>query len=222
MLRFNLGYKAFRAFSVLIWTLSACASSSAPPDAGGGSLCSAMGEYAAQCHHTDSCTKASLDACPAHSEVLGSAYLQSATACYSSPYDCTSHGTAALAACLTGAQFTVTPTATQEKVRMDFCTLCPDGPTGAPGYCSQFFSGAANSLGGLVLPYSDAIAEKIDRQCTASTTQPDGSVDGGVAVLDCVHAFAQCARAAVPAASVACTNTPVDSGQGDSSLPFGP
>lgn len=177
------------AFAVAVGT--ATCNSSPGASSGVDAYCSRLSTFVRECAVSDACIQAELTDCPAIEASLSAAHVGAAGAC---PLSCDG------GSCFFQRFLAASPSAAQQQVQDDFCKQCTDGADPLDAHaCSQFFFTAADSstgagvgMGGLtVLEYNDAIAARIDQQCTGA------SVDSGQA--GCAETFYDCADAVIRA-----------------------
>jgi hypothetical protein len=165
----------------------------------------------------DAAITKNLEACTAEWPTFYSdAFLEVLATCYVEPLPCctlmsacpdaTAAFTADAEACAARALEKVTPDPADEKVKTDFCKVCPDTASKAP-VCKGFFSFAAADaappdsglsefpeigFGSFLLAFPDAVVDLIDENCTGSALS---AFDAGSGVTDCYLRFDTCAVA---------------------------
>jgi hypothetical protein len=165
-----------------------------------------------------------LEACAVGwSELESNAYLGALAKCYLGTIDCCAFtGACADAAasqvleagpCIAH-ELELPPDPEDEKLRADYCKVCPDTASKFPA-CSGFFSFAEAGIldssffdaatlsydidfgfGSYVMALSDPVVAAIDEACTGSAL---AEYDAGAEVTDCYERFVSCSEAAVQA-----------------------
>jgi hypothetical protein len=158
-------------------------------------FCAALAGFDAQCGPGTRCAQAEVEYCSTWAPSFSSVFLTSETSCVAPPYTCRDGGTNPIALSCVASHFaSVPPTAAQQKVKDDFCAMCPDGAApSAPTGCTDFLTlmdndaGTLTAVGAVVRLLNDSLDTAIDQQCTG----PAAASDAGAG--DCVQAFESCA-----------------------------
>jgi len=161
------------------------ADSSLPPDQTQ-ATCEASVAYRQRCAETtepksDACAAGRRQTCDQLVGTMTAAYAAAYAKCATPQVSCDEGPDTCITTELKNAN--VAPTAAQSAVRDHFCATCA-----SDGCADGFFvldTENGNGAGYLVLIGSDAVAQKVDAQCTGAALQTDGG--------DCVNAFRECA-----------------------------
>lgn len=123
-----------------------------------GSFCSAAKSASSTCKAPSDCDGRLTTACTSLDQALSPSTVTAAK-------DCLESGVCGAASCLGRAQSGAKPTGAHLKLAQDFCAQCAPDVADCAG---QFYARRSKLPGGLVLPYSEAVATAVDQECTGN------------------------------------------------------
>lgn len=149
---------------------SSSGSSPSPPVA---TYCSNSQAYNQECKVTDACQVALAADCDSYASQLSAQWIEAYNSC--ADVNSCDYGTVtntAFQSCLSNAVQTMTPTAAQQKVAVDFCATCAESLKTTSAQCvADFFVGGEYpaGLGTTLFPYDDAVAQSVDSSCVSAS-----------------------------------------------------
>jgi hypothetical protein len=184
---------------------------STPVDAGN-AYCDALAAYDLRCGQNDACDQALRNLCVQDSAILTEGGSKAVVEC--KPIDACSGDTdggtrRAHNDCLRGKLATITPTAAQDKLRIDYCARC--APVATATCLADFYNPASDSGfsgdGLAFLSYTDPVVAEIDSLCFATNDAGEAGVsscNGIVGALRVAVCLRQAIAKHVPPRPLAC------------------
>lgn len=173
-------------------------SAAAPGSVASTQACEAIISYDQRCADNDAgasntCAVARKKDCGKVVPTMNSVYGDAIVACYTATAAC-----GATDQCVATRLVGVTPTATQAKVRDDYCATC--GEQAGPNCKGDFFriGAAGNGDGFVVLQASDALAQYMDVKCTGPALDLKGFPTCRDAFNACTGGVSQAAAPQLP------------------------